>query len=322
MRTGEVSRVDINTGERDIVAEGVPGLDNLAFDSRDRLFVSNAYDGSVAEVLPSGRMRTFRRGGMIAPGGVAVLARPGGRESVFVGDAWTLREFDGRTGRQQSADMHDLAVPGPMTNPFTVAPDGDNLVLSSWMYGAVQVWSPDKDEVIEHNQDFGAPVNAIRFRSDLVVADLASGSVVQRDSDTGEHILLAEGLAVPAGLAATDDELWVSEFATGVVWQIVNDGIRVDPMILVAEGLLGPEGLAVDLDGSLLVVETGAARLSRISLDTGEATTVADGLALGSQGSPATPPAWFFNGVAVGPSGAIYVTGDVQNVLYRLRPTH
>jgi glucose/arabinose dehydrogenase len=27
-----------------------------------------------------------------------------------------------------------------------------------------------------------------------------------------------------------------------------------------------------------------------------------------------------FNGVAVGPSGAIYITGDVANVLYRIEP--
>jgi hypothetical protein len=29
-------------------------------------------------------------------------------------------------------------------------------------------------------------------------------------------------------------------------------------------------------------------------------------------------PTLFFNGVAVGPSGAIYVTGDKDNVLYRI----
>jgi glucose/arabinose dehydrogenase len=93
-------------------------------------------------------------------------------------------------------------------------------------------------------------------------------------------------------------------------------------MIPVAEGLLSPEGLAVDLDGSLLVVETGAARLARISLVTGEVTTVADGLSLSDEVCPAAPPTWIFSDVAVGPSGAICATGDVQNVLYRLRPAH
>jgi glucose/arabinose dehydrogenase len=32
------------------------------------------------------------------------------------------------------------------------------------------------------------------------------------------------------------------------------------------------------------------------------------------------PPTWIFNGVAVGPSGAVYVSGDVENVIYRIQP--
>jgi glucose/arabinose dehydrogenase len=89
----------------------------------------------------------------------------------------------------------------------------------------------------------------------------------------------------------------------------------------VARRLAAPEGLAVAPNGSLLVVESGAGRLVRIDLRTGRVSTVAEGLALGAQGIPDTPivpPTWSFNGVAVGPSGAIYVSGDKANVLYRL----
>ena len=90
-------------------------------------------------------------------------------------------------------------------------------------------------------------------------------------------------------------------------------------MVPVAQGLAGLEGLAVDQDGSLLVVEAKAGRLSRIDVVTGAVSVLAEGLELGSPGPPSMPPTWVFNGVAVGPSGAIYVTGDKSNVLYRLR---
>jgi hypothetical protein len=68
--------------------------------------------------------------------------------------------------------------------------------------------------------------------------------------------------------------------------------------------LHSPEGLAVDYDGSLLVVESGIGCLSRINISTGQVTSVANGLELGAVASPGMPSTWAFNGVAVGPSRA------------------
>jgi len=45
--------------------------------------------------------------------------------------------------------------------------------------------------------------------------------------------------------------------------------------------------MAVDVDGSLLVVESGEGRLSRIDPSTGQVTTVAEGLEVGVHGSAA-----------------------------------
>jgi DNA-binding beta-propeller fold protein YncE len=102
------------------------------------------------------------------------------------------------------------------------------------------------------------------------------------------------------------------------VLQIVADGKQLSEPTPVATGLSSPEGLAVTPGGNLLVVEAGAGRLSLINTRTGEVSTVAEGLELGAEGPPGMPPTWLFNGVAVGPSGAIYVTGDKANVLYRI----
>ena len=46
---------------------------------------------------------------------------------------------------------------------------------------------------------------------------------------------------------------------------------------------------------------------------------MATGLEFGAPGVPNYPPTWMFNGVAVGPSGHIYVTGDKKNLLYRFK---
>ena len=325
--SGEVLCIDTKSEKREVIAILSPGLDNLAFDSRDRLFVSNSQEGSIIQVLfeesdPSKKVRTVSRGGMISPGGIAVIPRPGGEKSVFVADLWSLREFNGQTGKQVSIARYTFD-PSGITAPITVSPDGENLVLSSWVSNQVQVWNPEKREV-QINLDFSGPppnalpLNAIRFQGDLVVADLMTSSVFKVSVENPQiRETLAEGFKVPAGLAATDDDLWVSDWATGDVWQIVADGVPLSPPKSVATGLQFPEGLVVDLDGWLLVVETGARRLLRLSPDTGEVSIVAEGLDVGAKAIPdVTPPTWILSGVAVDPSEAIYVTGDAANVLY------
>jgi sugar lactone lactonase YvrE len=323
---GQVIRVDIETGAKELIATLDPGLDNLAFDSRDRLFVSHSNDGTIFHVFPNGQAQIISRGGMILPGGVAVLSRSHGRESVLVADLFTLREFDGRTGRPISLVRHVIGTPG-VTEPYTVSRDGSNMVLSSVFDNAVQVWNPETQVALETYHDFAVPLNAIRFLGDLVVAELgtAPGAArIVRATSAGRITLAdaADGIVVPAGLAATRDDLWVSDWATGKVWLVVANGTPLSNLTLVVEGLSNPEGLAIDLDGSMLVVEAGAGRLSRIDLATGNVSIVAEGLALGAPGVSTLPPTNMFNGVAVGPSGAIYVTGDRANVLYRFRADH
>jgi sugar lactone lactonase YvrE len=321
---GEVVHVDIATGAKTVIAQLTPGLDSLAFDSHDRLLVSSFHDGFIVEIKPDGMVRTVSRSGMILPGGVAALPRGRDNESVFVADLFSLRELDARTGRQRSIER---GLPGSseLISPvFTVAPDGGNLLLTSSFLNMVQVWDPAAHSPVATYTDFAGPLNAIRFQGDLVVAELETGGVVRaRGANPAERVTLAAGLGVPVGLAATDDDLWVGDWAAGSVLQLVADGRPLARPRVVARRLAAPEGLAIAPDRSLLVVESGAGRLSRIDLKTGQVSTVADGLALGAQGIPGVPgvpPTWSFNGVAVGQSGALYLTGDKANVLYSLNP--
>ena len=304
-----VVQIDPDTGAVEEVAHVGPDLDNLAFDSQGNLFVSSFIHGTIYRVLPSGRARVISRGGMIAPGGVAILPRGRGGDSVIVADTFSFREFNARTGR-----------PGPVEDVFgsaqTVAPYGDDLLISGWFNSSVEVRDGETLHLIDGPHLFNFPLNAIGFNGGIAVAELGSvpGSAGVVD---GNHVPIASGFFVPTGLAAAGTDLWVADWAMGAVFQIVDDGVPV--MIPVASGLILPEGLAVNTDGSLLVVESGAGRLSRIDPATGEVTMIAEGLELGAPGVPGYPPTWFFSGVAVGSSGHIYVTGDTANLLYRFK---
>ena len=288
------------------------GADNIVFDAQDTLFVSNFRDGSIHRVLPNGEVRLISRGGMMIPGGIAVLSDSHAGESIFVADFWTVRGFDGLNGRPGLSGRDFF-----FDSPFTASADGENLILTSWFGNSVEVWNPATQAILEVHF-FDVPLNAMRFQGNLIVSELGSGSVVKLDAVSNLRTPVATGLIIPSGLAATEDNLWVADWFTGEIWQIVAGGVTLDPPHLTAAGLALPEGLAVDHDGSLLVVESGIGRLSRVDLATGSLHTVADNLALGTAPPDGWPPTWIFSDVAVGEAGAIYVTGDVGNVIYRI----
>ncbi len=316
---GTIIRINTGTGAYKVVTKIRDAvLDNMVFDARDRLFVSNSDNGAVYAVAPGGGVRTLVRGGLILPGGAAVMAGDTGRESLFVADVWSLAEFDVRSGRLLDVDRQSR-VGASIVEPWSVAPDGGNVIVTSWMSNAIQVWDPVSEASARVVTDENIPVNAIRFRGDLVVAELMTGSVVRYNA-AGTRSVIAAIPGIPTGLAATDDDLWVANFITGEVLKIVADGVVLASPQPLASGLSSPEGMAVDRDGSLLVVDAGAGRLVRIDPGTGGVTTVADELALGAwQGSAGAPPTWSLSSVAVAKDGTIFVTGDLANVVYRIR---
>ena len=84
----------------------------------------------------------------------------------------------------------------------------------------------------------------------------------------------------------------------------------------VAEGLQKPKGLAVAPDGRVVVLEVGAKQVTALDPKTGAKTVLAANLPVGliERGGPGA------GGVAVGASGVVYVSSDVENAIYRLTP--
>jgi len=307
-----IVRVDPATGAVEPVA-GIPyGLDNFAIDDQDRMYVSLLTEGTIAEVMADGTLRMLGATGLVLPGGLAVLPTAEG-ETIYLGDFWMLRQFDGATG----AVLADpLGIPGG-----SVAADGEDLVLTNYFVNVVAVWNPQTGEMSETYFDFAVPLNAIRFQGDLIVVEAGTSSVVRADgADPSQRETIATNLALPAGLATDGDNLWVSDWATGSVWQIAAGGEILPEPKLIAEGLEQPEGMAVTPDGRLLVVETGTGRLLAIDLATGAVSTVAEGLGFDTVAPEGQPPTGIMSSVAVGPSGVIFVTGDAANVVYRIEP--
>ncbi len=319
-QTGAVYQVSIKTGEKTLFTTIEPGLDNMVFDTDGTLFMTNNDQGWVAEILAGGQARFISPGGMIAPSGVAVLAGPNDQDKVYVGDIYHLRQFNGQTGEQVNTYKGYL-VPEENTvsliQPMSLSADGNNLVVSSWYSGAVQVWDSQTHEVLEHYA-LGAPIDAIRFGEGIIVSDVTLGGVVWASDQS--MILPIDNATVfaPGGLATDGETVWVADWGSGLIWQIGFEGNTPGTPAVVASGLMNPEGLTFEKEGSLLVVESGASRLSRIDLSTGESTKIVDGLELGGPGQEGLPPTYLFDGVAIGQSGDFYISDGNKNILYRV----
>lgn len=301
---GQVISVDVSTGDWEVLADIEGILDNLAFGPDDRLYTTAFADGQILTLTPGNRLRALNKDGFVAPSGVAV----GDDGTVWVADFFSLRGF----GPSQNPDVsfYDRFDPpgdGAAT-ANTVSTDGDRLITTGWFTNSVQVIDPASRTIVEDIRTLAVPLNAIRHGDRLVAAQLGAGNVV--DVHTGDVILA--GLFYPLGLESDGTTLYVSDWASGLVWAIGDSGASV-----LASGLASPEGIALDGD-RLLVVEEALDQVTAIDISTGATTTVVQGLDLGSRVVPETLPHGIFNGVTATGNG-IYVTDDGANAVYEFR---
>ena len=98
VHSGQVLRIDPRTGEKTVLADLYPGLDNLTF-ADGRLFVSN-FSGEITEILGDGQTRTVLPGGLNWPLDLTVGCRRQ-RSTSPTGPTSTSLLADGtlRTGR-------------------------------------------------------------------------------------------------------------------------------------------------------------------------------------------------------------------------------
>lgn len=330
-----IVRVDLATGAKTLVTEIPPNGDNFNFDSRGRLYVSSAEDGAIRRLTNNGKLKEINPAGMILPGGLAVREGADGKDELFVGDMFTLRKFEvaGNEAKPRDVEHIEFMNPESMITVQSVsnAANGSDLILTTWFFGGgVQIWNPVTHTAVATYRDLAFPLNAIAFDGDIAVAELATGKVIR----LSDRSTLGSGFTIPTGLAEVGEDLYVADFATGVVSKIVDDGAPLPSPVTVATGFSAPEGLTSDTDGGLLVAETGIGRVSKIDIATGAVTTVASNLAFGNNpvipfvGPPVSPTWLSFTTIVVSPtSNDLYVVGDNvpgsprkhASVIYRIK---
>lgn len=313
--SGQVLRIDPRNGERQVLAQLAPGLDNLSYVGA-RLFVSNI-SGHIVEVLADGSSRDLVADGLNWPLGLAFDAASG---QLFVADgafSWMLRPG----GPRESAGM--LFAPGYPGYSRGVASSGAGEFVVTTANGAVARYRPAQQwsEVLAEGFDqlYGI---AVAPGGGVVFAELGGGRVLSVAG--GQVETLASGLRQPSGVAvAADGTVFVSESGGGRVLRIARGKAET-----VLDGLQQPQGLLLR-DGALHVVDAGSKALIRCDLAGGARQVLASGLPVGAPpGAVAKPlgpigvlsgPMGPFAGLAAGADGTLFLSGDGEGSVLALR---
>ena len=314
--SGQVLRIDPRTGERTVLAQLMPGLDNLSFVG-ERLFVSNI-SGTVVELLKDGTTRDVVSDGLNWPLGLAV----DDDGAIFVADgpfSWTLHP----EGRRELAGL--LFAPGYPGYARGVATCGGGEFLVTTANGAVARYRPAQQRSEEIASGFDQLYGvALAPGGTAVFAELGGGRVLSANKGAVET--LASGLRQPSGVVVdAQGTVYVSESGGGRVLRLVKGGKPET----VLDGLRQPQGLLLR-DGALFVIDAGSQELIRYDLARRTRVVLASALPVGAPpGVVPKPlaaigvlsgPMGPFAGLAAAADGTLYLSADGEGSVMRLSP--
>ncbi len=301
---GTVNRVDIKTGSKTVVAKLDTALDNLAIDSKDRVFVSNMADNGIQEVnVQNGRARQVVKGELSVPVSIAAVAE-GKHDLIYVADIFAFRAVDGNTGRVTDIERsHAAGV--HIGYPVGVSANDRH------------VWVMSGGSVLQFGRDgkFIKEWKGLRASSAVEMSNgnllIVQGSALAQVDSKGEIKQIAAGLGRIQGLALNGNDVYIADQASG---SIVRVNLGSGEKKTVVTGLHEPQSVAIEKDGRILTVEFGKRRIVSIDPNSGTVTELASNLPIGIRGDKPD----LAIGLSVGATGAIYVTSDIENSLYKL----
>jgi|GEM_PF-5850552 len=327
--TGKVWRIDRTTGARTFVAQGPPGLDNLVVAPDGTIYVTSFVEGNVFRVDAARQVMVplLPQRPLALPFSLSEAADG----ALVVGDftAVTRLTGGGAGGGSRAERLSRLLVDvGAASTPAKrvqlLTPGavqiGDGVYYSDFLPPDGRIFRRDlatgrRDLVAK---GFGLPWMVREGPSGhLLVGDQALGGVFDVDVATGRSIPVLQGLRSPSGLAydPATHTVYVSDTGGGRVLA-VNLSMPAPSPFLVATGLAGPEGLAIDRDGTVLIVEGDTGRLFRVG-GSGRRDLVASGLPTRTTGI-GLPLLNYSSDVLVRRDGAIVVSGDADGSLVEL----
>lgn len=321
-KTGELKAIDTTSGAISLIATLSPSLDNLAIAESGLIYVSNMAEASIFEVNPAnGAVRTVVSGPLATPTDMVIVNGPMG-ESLHVADVFAYRTINTASGEiRDPLRMYRDAV----ENPLGIGAGPNRVVLTSWSAGTVQLIDIASGAASEPVHGLTTPADGLELTDGrVVILESATGLIRLVETPDGAPIQpaqtpIASGLNLPVAMSeGPDGMLYVTESNPGAV-------ARVDPatgeITRLLTGLNGPEGIDVGADGRIYFAEVGARAVRVYDPSDKSTVTIGDNLDVGFPAPEGALPAYATTGVAVSnTTGAVYVSSDISNAIYRFDP--
>jgi sugar lactone lactonase YvrE len=354
---GQVAKVNVDTGELTVVADGfkIPAAAN--FDSKGNLYVVDTALGQVVRVdTDSGEKTVVAK----VPNAIDNLAFDAD-DTLYItnmADNGVYR-IDTATGKATALTEGELSMPGGLDvwtedghdmiyvadlfayrgvdattgkvtdflrmqadhleYPFNARANAQRVILSSWFTGTVQKVDRKTGKSLAIWHGFAAPCDALELpNGKILVAELGKGQLTLANGDKPEdRTPVATDLQGPLGLAMAGDD---AVYLTEIAGILSRVDLKTGEKTVIAEGLALPEGIDVDANGMIVLAEAAKQQVVMIDPASGEKTVIASGLPIGLQGIEGVPPSYIPTGVAAGSKGVVYVSSDLENAIYKLTP--
>jgi sugar lactone lactonase YvrE len=312
--SGQVLRIDPRNGEKTVLAQLTPGLDNVTIVD-GRVLVSN-FTGEITEIV-DGETRTVLPGGLNWPLDLAV----GDDGRLYVADGTYFYAVTSDGSLETVGMLFSPGYPGFLRG---VAPAGDGEFVVTTSGGQVARYRPEANETDYLATDFDQLYGvALGPGGVIVFAELGTGKV--HALLAGGVETLASGLNGPVGVTFdADGQALVAESGAGRVVKLRGSGSDV-----VVDGLQKPQGILAR-GGLLFIVDAGAKELISVDVASGARTTIAAGLPVGPPPGvepkplkgmpPFSGPQGPFAGITAGPDGSLYLSADADGSVLALRP--
>lgn len=309
---GHVYRLDIETGEKTLLAEVLPAIDNLAFDAEDNLYITNMADNAVISInTETGAAETIVSGPLAIAGDIEISG-----DTLYIADLFSIRKLD-----LVSNEVSELARvwSSPIDYPLSISVSGERIAVAGLTSGAVQTFDKASEQPLDLHHGFAAPADAVLLEDGrIAISEYARGAVVLVDGDDwSKRTDIATSLEGPAMLKLDGKGgLYVSEHLGGrLTWINLDNGERS----VVAEDLNAPEGFDIAADGNLIIAEVGAKQIASINPKTGKKKIIKTDLPIGFDAPDSVPPLFIPTGVAVATNGDIYFSSDIDARIYHLK---